>query len=110
MSKLDDLHNKIGQLLINAGPEDAQKIIARAKLPLDGESCEYEYDYIDQGNDMDWFIPDKLASYDLRLLLVEMRDFYIKNNMTNGMPAWTGCEITVDIPEQKINISFQYDD
>lgn len=110
MNELEDLHNKIGQLLINAGPENAKKIIARAKLPLDSESCEYEYDYIDQEDSSDWFIPDKLASYDLRLLLVEMRNFYIKNNMTNGEPAWTVCEITIDIPEEKININFQYDD
>lgn len=110
MNELDDVHNKIGKLLIDAGPTDADKIIARAKLPLDGESCEYEYDYIDQQGKGDWFVPDKLASRDLRLLLVEMRDFYIKNNMTNGKPAWTACAITVDIPEEKIQISLQYDD
>lgn len=110
MNELDDLHNKIGQLLVDAGPENAKKIIVRSNLPLDGESCEYEYDYIDQEDNSDWFVPDKLASYDLRLLLVEMRSFYIKNNMTNGKPGWTSCEITVDIPEEKINISFLYDD
>nr|MCD4231344.1 hypothetical protein [Escherichia coli] len=44
------------------------------------------------------------------LLLVKMRDFYIQNNMTNGKPAWIGCEIIVDIPEEKISINFQYDD
>ncbi|MBP2198989.1 hypothetical protein [Pantoea cypripedii] len=110
MKELDDLQNKIGQLLVYAGPENAKKIIARAKLPLDGESCEYEYDYIDQSDSEDWFVPDKLASHDLRLLLVKMRDFYIQNNMTNGKPAWTACEITVDIPKGKININLQYDD
>lgn len=110
MNVLDDLHNKIGQLLVDAGPVNAKKIIARAKLPLDGESCEYEYDYIDQEDDEDWFVPDKLASHDLRLLLVKMRNFYIQNNMTNGKAAWTACEITVDIPEEKININLQYDD
>ncbi|MBK4717132.1 MULTISPECIES: antitoxin YezG family protein [Tenebrionibacter/Tenebrionicola group] len=110
MNELDDFHNRIGQLLIDAGPSDAHKIIARAKLPLDGESCEYEYDYVDQEGKDDWFVPDKLASHDLRLLLVKMRDFYIQNNMTNGRPAWTACEIIIDIPAEKINISFQYDD
>ena len=37
MNELDDLHNKIGQLLVDAGPANAMKIIARAKLSLDGE-------------------------------------------------------------------------
>lgn len=110
MKELDDLHNKIGQLLVDAGPVNATKIIVRAKLPLDGESCEYEYDYLDQEGNGDWFVPDKLASHDLRLLLVKMRDFYIQNNMTNGRLGWTGCEITVDILEEKININLQYDD
>ncbi|HHB7050235.1 TPA: hypothetical protein ACN7KQ_001183 [Klebsiella pneumoniae] len=110
MNNLDALHSKIGQLLVNTGPKNAKEIIARAKLSLDGESCEYEYDYIDQEDNEDWFVPDKLASYDLRLLLVEMRDFYIKKNMTNGKSAWTSCEIIVDIPAAKIYISFQYDD
>lgn len=110
MNELDDLHNKIGQLLVDAGPSDAEEIIARAKLPLDGESCEYEYDYLDGQGKKDWFVPDKLASHHLRLLLVKMRDFYIQNNMTNGKPAWISCEITVDIPAAKINISFQYND
>ncbi|MEI9582309.1 hypothetical protein, partial [Enterobacter asburiae] len=82
MNELDDLHNKIGQLLVDAGPANVMKLIARAKLSLDGESCEYVYDYLDQEGDEDWFVPDKLASHDLRLLLVKMRDFYIQNNMT----------------------------
>jgi len=110
MSELDVLHKKIGQLLVNAGPADAKTIIARAKLALDGESCEYEYDYIDQHDNEDWFVPDKLASYHLRLQLVNLRDYYMQNNMTNGKASWTGCEITIDIPAEKISISLKYDD
>ncbi|MBF7995939.1 hypothetical protein [Rahnella laticis] len=110
MKELDELHNKIGQLLVDAGPQNAKKIIALAKLPLDDESCEYQYDYIDEADSKDWFVPDKLASHDLKLLLVKMRNFYIQNNMTNGKPAWTACEITVDIPEEKISINLQYED
>jgi len=110
MRDLEDLYNQIAQLLVNAGPTDAKTIIARAKLTLDGESCEYEYDYIDQRDNEDWFVPDKLASYHLRLLLVNLRDYYIQNNMTNGKALWTGCDITVEIPAEKISISLKYDD
>ncbi|WP_242507335.1 hypothetical protein [Serratia liquefaciens] len=78
MKELGILHNKIGQLLVNADPDNAQKIVARAQLSLEGDVCDYEFDYIDDKGDEDWFIPDKLAGYDLRLLLVELRDFYIK--------------------------------
>ncbi|MCU6678633.1 hypothetical protein [Leclercia tamurae] len=110
MSELDVLHNKIGQLLVNAGPADAKTIIARAKLARDGESCEYEYDYIYQQDNEDWFVPDKLASYHLRLLLVNLRDYYMQNNMTNGKAPWTGCDITIDIPAEKISINLKYDE
>lgn len=110
MRDLDDLHNQIAQLLVDAGPAEAKKIIARAKLALDGETCEYEYDYADQQDNEDWFVPDKLASYHLRLLLVKLRDYYIQNNMTNGKVPWTGCDITVDIPAEKISISVKYDE
>lgn len=110
MDELDNLHSKISQLLVDAGPADAKKIIARTKLARDGESCEYEYDYIDQQNNEDWFVPDKLASYPLRLLLVNLRDYHIQNNMTNGKAPWTGCDITVEIPAENISISLKYDD
>ena len=36
MSDLGDLHNKISQLLVDAGPAEAKKIIAHAKLAPDG--------------------------------------------------------------------------
>lgn len=108
--ELDILHNKIGQLLVDASPKKAYKIIVCATLSLEGDSCEYEYDYVDKEGHQDWFIPDKNASYDLRLLLVELRNYYIKNNLTNGLPAWSGCKIIVDLETMKINIDFKYED
>lgn len=110
MKDLDVIHNKIGQILVNAGPDNAQKIVTRAKLSLDGGVCDYEFDYVDKGGNEDWFIPDKLAGYDLRLLLVELRNFYIKNNLTNGKAAWSECEIVIDLKVSKIFFDFKYDD
>lgn len=110
MKEIDVLHNKIGQILVDAGPDDAQKIVTRAKLSLDGGVCDYEFDYIDKEGVEDWFIPDKLAGYDLRLLLVELRNFYIKNNLTNGKAAWSECEIVIDLKTSKISFDFKYDD
>ncbi|MGP3590292.1 hypothetical protein [Vagococcus sp. WN89Y] len=109
MSELETFNYKIGQLLVDAGPANAERIIVRAKLSLDGESCEYEYDYIDFDGNESWFVPDGLASHDLRLLLTEMRNIYIEKNMTNGKPVWTQCTIVVDIKNGKINFDFKYD-
>lgn len=110
MSELDAFHHKIGQLLVDAGPDNADRIIVRANLSVDGESCEYEYDYIDYDGNINWFVPDGLASHDLRLLLVEMRKLHIKEKMTNGKLAWTECEIEVDVRNNKINIDFKYEE
>ncbi|MCM5696096.1 MULTISPECIES: hypothetical protein [unclassified Leclercia] len=110
MEELDHLHNQIAKTLVDAGPADAKKIIARAKLALDGQSCEYEYDYVDQQDNENWFVPDKLVSYQLRLLLVTMRNYYMQNNMTNGNAPWAGCEMIVEIPAEKIIINLKYDE
>jgi len=34
----------------------------------------------------------------------------MQNNMTNGKAPWIGCDITIDIPAEKISISLKYDD
>ena len=109
MSELDIFHNRIGQLLVDAGPADATKIIVCAKLSLNGESCEYEYDYIDFNGKKNWFVPDGLASHNLRILLIEMRNAYVRNNLTNGKSGWNECKIIVDIKSGKINIDFKYE-
>lgn len=110
MKELDMLHNRIGQLLVDTGPEDAQKILVRATLSPEGDTCEYEYDYIDNEGHEDWFLPDAHTSYDLRLLLVELRKYYVENNLTNDHPTWNGCLLTVDLEKMKINIEFKYED
>jgi hypothetical protein len=110
MKELDVLHSKIGQILVDSGSAKAQKIVTRAKLSLEGDVCDYEFDYINSDGKENWFIPDKLTGYDLRLLLVELREFYVKNNLTNGKPVWSEGEVVVDLQESKIFFDFKYYD
>ncbi|NNA96525.1 hypothetical protein [Pseudomonas gessardii] len=51
-------YEKIGQLLIDAGPSDAKKIIARAELFAEGDGGSYEFDYFNKAGDLNWFDPD----------------------------------------------------
>jgi hypothetical protein len=30
--------------------------------------------------------------------------------MTNGKAPWTGCDITIDVPAEKISINLKYDE
>jgi len=41
---------------------------------------------------------------------VKLRHYYIENNLTNGRPAWHGCEVTLDVEKMKLSIDFRYDD
>lgn len=105
-----DLEQKIGGILYDCGPHNAQKIIARAEVFSEDDGGKYEFDYFDENGDLDWFDPDGRAIADLTDILIAYKRFFSENNMTNGKPFWSKCEITVDIPEEKINISFLYDD
>lgn len=105
-----NLERKIGQILYDCGPQNAHKIIVRAEVFAENDGGTYKFDYIDENGNLDWFSPDGRAVADLTDALVAYKKFFLENNMTNGKPVWSKCEITVDIPEEKINISLKYDD
>ncbi|PIT09075.1 hypothetical protein [Snodgrassella communis] len=104
-----NLYNEIAQILVNAGPNVAKKIMMKAKLWPEGDVCEFEFDYLTNDNQENWFDPDANATRDLRKVLVKLRKFYIENNLTNGKPIWHGCEVIVDLEKNKIHVDFKYD-
>lgn len=108
--QVQNLERKIGQILYDCGPQNAHKIIVRAEVFAENDGDTYEFVYIDENGNLDWFSPDGRAVADLTDALVAYKKFFLENNMTNGKPVWSKCEITVDIPEEKINISLKYDD
>jgi len=101
---------KIGNILYECGPSSAKKIIVRAEVFPEDDGGKYEFDYLDENGDLDWFYPDGRAIADLTDALIAYKKFFLENNLTNGKPVWSKCEITVDIPEEKISINLQYDD
>ncbi|MBP2837063.1 hypothetical protein [Dickeya parazeae] len=105
-----DFEQRIGQILYDCGPKNAHKIIVRAEVFPENDGGKYEFDYLDENGELDWFSPDGQAVADLTDALVAYKTFFLDNNLTNGKPIWSRCEITVDIPEEKINISLQYGD
>jgi hypothetical protein len=103
-----EIYNRIGEILMGAAPEGARKIIARAKLSKDLDSCEYEYDYIDEQGEASWFTVGGRVNTEMLSLLVELRCWYVENNLAAGLPVWDGCEITINLEEVKIAINFIY--
>ncbi|CAM3912857.1 immunity protein YezG family protein [Xenorhabdus thuongxuanensis] len=105
-----ELYQKIGQLLVDAGPTDAKKIIVRADLFPERDGCKYEFDYIDKSEELDWFDPDARAVSDLTDLLEELRSFFIENKQSQETPFWHGCTISLDVEKMKLNMDFKYED
>ncbi|WP_370256573.1 hypothetical protein [Erwinia sp. 198] len=110
MMQEQNFEQKIGQILYDCGPGNAKKIIARAKIFNENDGGEYEFYYLDENGGLGWFAPDGRAVADLTDALLAYNYLFLDNNLTNGKPIWTGCEITVDIQAGKININLQYDD
>lgn len=107
---MDDKHiyQKIAQLLVDAGPLGAQSIIVRANVFDAGDGGGYEFDYIDDTGELNWFDPDGRAVGDLTDVLVELRDWYVSNNLTAGQLPWVGCLISLHVQSMKIGIEFIY--
>ncbi|MNJ40096.1 hypothetical protein D3C77_349820 [compost metagenome] len=103
-----ELYQKIGQLLVDAGPSDAQEIIVRAELFSEGDGGKYEFDYVDRAGQLNWFDPDGRAVGDLTELLVKLREYFKVNKLTAGAAVWTGCEISLSVSGMKFGIEFIY--
>ncbi|WON77938.1 hypothetical protein [Serratia sp. UGAL515B_01] len=102
------IYQDISQILLNMAPDDSIKVIVRAKPFPEGDGGEYEFDYIDSDNASDWFDPYDGAVSDLTPLIVELREYYLEQGLTNGQPVWGRCEITLDLERMKLNIEFEY--
>ncbi|EJD6411052.1 hypothetical protein NQ837_004377 [Providencia rettgeri] len=110
MKTEQEIYNEIGSLLYGIAPEDAQKIIMRANLSVEGDTCEYEYDYLDNENSLKWITAGGGVNTNMLHYLVELQNYYIENNLTNGLPVWKACEATLDLEKMKISIDFKYED
>ncbi|MFF7707579.1 hypothetical protein [Pseudomonas sp. NPDC007930] len=104
----DDIYNDIGGVLIEVAPAGACKIIMRVQLSQELDSCEYEYDYIDEQGVVAWFTAGGRANTDILKLLTELCSWYVENKLTGGLPAWSGCEVILDLVKVKISIDFIY--
>lgn len=103
-----ELYQEIGRLLVDAGPADARKIIVRAELFSEGDGGKYEFDYVNQSGELNWFDPDGRAVGDLTELSVKLREYFLTNNLTAEEKPWSGCVITLDVNEMKFGVELNY--
>ena len=110
MKKTDDqLNNQIGQLLFKSSPNGAKKVIAQLEFTPEMDACTCIFDYYNQNDELNWYTLNSDITSPLIKAVRELRQYYIDNNLTNGLPVWRGCIITVDIENAKIDFEFKYE-
>lgn len=105
----EDLYRHIGQIIFSCGPEGARELIVQAELFTDDDGGQFQFDYTDEHGEADWFEPDARAIGDLSEALKDFQQYFIDNNMTNGLPVWRKCVVTLNVPQEAISIDVQYD-
>ena len=110
MTKTDDqLNNEIGQLLFKSSPNGAKKVIAQLEFTPEMDACTCIFDYYNQNDELNWYTLNSDITSPLIKAVRELRQYYIDNNLTNGLPVWRGCIITVDIENANIDFEFKYE-
>lgn len=109
MREDSSIYNGISQILLNVAPIEAKKVIMKAKFLSNDQRCHYEYDYINDLNERNWFTTSRYVNLGILNYLIKLRQFHIDNNLTNGKTIWTGCELMIDLDKNRVNINFMYD-
>ena len=99
------ISKEIGQLLYDAAPDGANKIVMRAKLADEGDVGEFEFDYIDKSGETKWFTASGNTNSRLLKLLNEHRAFFVSQNQG----FWKSCTFTVDVGKDRFSIDLNYD-
>lgn len=82
-----------------------------AELSMEGDSCRFNYDYINKNDECSWYLPeDGLTAQKLRELLVSLRQFFVNNFHLQEKPFWYGCIAKLNVEKSEINIDFKYDE
>ncbi|WP_455853838.1 hypothetical protein [Pantoea endophytica] len=109
-SRDDELYSEIGRILFESAPEDAQILFLDAELSPENDHAKFLYDYVNEEGVKTWFLPGTPATDSLLLeKLVELRKFYLEQSLTNNLPVWHGCLVTVDLEKMKINLEYRYE-
>ena len=106
---IDDLYNKIGQILVMSCPDDAVKIVTGIEIEKENDAVGYFFNYYDNKNNKKEFKPVSKARDDIFYTMLELKKYFIDNNLTNGKPIWAGCIVEIDIKNSKINFEFKYE-
>lgn len=101
------IENRIGQILFNIAPNNAKKIIMKSLISPENDHGKFAFSYLSKLGCEEGFSGSDVIDEVLKLL-VELKKYYLDNNLTNGQPIWLGCEVSVDLEKMKIHFDMKY--
>ena len=101
--------HKIGQILYESDPVEAQKIIVRAELFVEGDGGRYEFDYVDSSGQIDWFDPDGRTVRELTNRLLELKANHINSGLCTADSPWSACVIELNLSNVRISFNMSYE-
>lgn len=78
----------------------------RADLADEGDACQFEFDWVNKEDEVNWFSPEGLAGTILTELLASLRAYFLSSNQ----PAWKSCRFIVDVESGKFSMELFYDE
>ena len=108
MGLLNDIEicNKIAQCLFDNAPDVPKMVVMRADLADAGDACQFEFDWVNKENEVNWFMPEGLAGTILTELLASHRAYFVSVNQR----PWKSCLFTVDVEGGKFSMELFYGD
>lgn len=105
----NDIYIEISSILSDLALPGARRVVMRARLNQDSDVCSFEFDAIDSSGQITWPEPSGSTNAVLMRLVLELRDWFVASRLTADRPAWSGCDVSLDIDAQRISVGFVYD-
>ena len=102
-----DIENRIGQTLFDISPNKAKKIIMKSLISPENDHGKFAFSFLSESGREESISGSDIIDEMLKLL-VELKQYYLDNNLTNGQPIWLGSEVSVDLEKMKIHFDMKY--
>ncbi len=102
----ESFSQQLGQILFDISPKNSKQIIMKAALPEVGDTCSFEFDYVDESGNVHWFTGGGVANTKLLKVLVQLREEQIKS----GQTSWESCTFVIDVEAESFDMNFVYAD
>ncbi|MBJ9977592.1 hypothetical protein IAE35_18085 [Pseudomonas sp. S75] len=110
MSTDQEIYQRLGEILSAVVPQQAQWVSVEVELSPTGDHAKLFYDYQAEGSEPQWFVPEPArVDHDIRLLLIQLREYFAGSNLFERDKPWARCMIKLDLQTGKLAADFKYE-